>query len=139
MSRGGRSSKAHVEHPLSSLAWRKACRTLHHGSAGGPEHHDLIHGATTPWRGLAEPTGPAQVCPAYLYMVSPGGEVFQSPAMERRQYIRLGAPLSPGVSPLGRAGRFSFSFAGCPVIIVFTLEHVRFCGENREGGLLIVP
>jgi hypothetical protein len=42
----GQESKAHVEHPLTSLAWRQACQTLHHGSAGGPEHHNVVHGAT---------------------------------------------------------------------------------------------
>ena len=87
---------------------------------------------------LAEPTSPAQVCPAHLYMASPGREVFQHPAMERRQYIRLGTPLSLGLPPGGGAGRFSFSFAGCPGIIVFTLEQVRPSGENREGGVLMV-
>ena len=29
-----------------SLAWGKACRTVHHGFAGGPDHYNLIHGAT---------------------------------------------------------------------------------------------
>jgi hypothetical protein len=36
----------HLEPPLTSLACRKACRTVHHGSAGGPDHYNLIHGAT---------------------------------------------------------------------------------------------
>ena len=31
---------------VNSLACRKACRTLHHGPAGRPDHYKLIHGAT---------------------------------------------------------------------------------------------
>jgi hypothetical protein len=47
--------------------------------ARGPDHHNLIPGATPPRRGLAEPTGPAQVSRTYLYMVSPGRGVFPRP------------------------------------------------------------
>jgi hypothetical protein len=46
VSRAGRRSKVHPEPPLDSPAGRTACRTLHDGPAGGPDHHDLIHGAT---------------------------------------------------------------------------------------------
>jgi len=66
VSRSGRWDKVHLEPPLASLACRKVCRTLHHSSAGGPDHYNLIYDATTPWRGLAEPTRPAQVSRACL-------------------------------------------------------------------------
>jgi hypothetical protein len=46
VSRAGRFGKAHLEPPLNSFVYWKACRTLHHGSVGGPDHHSLIHGAT---------------------------------------------------------------------------------------------
>src|SRR5512139_1447997 len=49
---------------------------------------------------LAEPTGPAQVCPAYLYMVSPGREVFQHPA--RPSTARVLPCLRPCSPPLPR-------------------------------------
>jgi hypothetical protein len=99
--------KAHPEPPLSSLAFGNASRTFHHHPArvaslalyyqcrdcaalpsrppGSPQGEALIPDprplapATVRPCNLAEPTGPAQVSRAYLYMVSPGRGVFQQP------------------------------------------------------------
>jgi hypothetical protein len=73
--RTGRSSKVHPEPPLTSLACRQACRTLHHGPAGGPDHHDLIHGATM------------QPCRTHL----PGSGMLSMPVHDETRSIGLSA------------------------------------------------
>jgi len=51
VSRVGRRGKVHLEHPVNSLACRKACRTLHHGPQAGRTTTSLF--MVRPRRGVA--------------------------------------------------------------------------------------
>jgi len=71
---------------------------------------------------LAEPTGPAQVFRAYLYMMSPGRAVFQQPARVRSHALcSMSSVLCHSLSPL------------------IHLDHRRYPGPvGEDGGALSI-